>query len=104
MSPSLLTNFRWYATGEPQSMLIESGRVVWRGADGPKTAAETVDLGGATIAPKFIDNHCHVLPTGLDLQKLHLGACSTKEEVLQAVRDKLWEVEPGRWLMAVHYD
>ncbi|HVT13254.1 MAG TPA: amidohydrolase [Fimbriimonadaceae bacterium] len=98
----LYTNFRWGFTGERQSMRVEDGRVVQRG---PLAAGEdSVDLGGKWLMPSFIDAHCHILPTGLDLQKLHLGACDTHEAVLDALRDRLPSVEPGRWLSAVHYD
>lgn len=102
----LLTNFRWGLTGEPQEMLVEHGRVVWRGrGDGPLGAeAKRTDLQGNILLPKFIDNHCHVLPTGLDLAKLHLGKCQSPQDVLNAVQDRLPAVAPGRWLHAVHYD
>lgn len=96
------TNFKWGFTGELQSMRVEDGRVVERGAI-PVTN-DGVDLGGKWLMPSFIDAHCHILPTGLDLQKLHLGACDTHEAVLDALRDKLPHVVPGKWLSAVHYD
>src|SRR4051812_8624097 len=86
---TLYTNFKWGFTGEEQSMLVENGRVVVRGPGvGRRTSdsdAERVDLAGAWLMPKFIDEHCHILPTGLDLLKLHLGACNTHEEVLDKV-------------------
>jgi len=84
-------------------MLVEGDRVIWRG-HGEAPHAEVVDLSGKTLYPAFIDNHCHILPTGLDLQKLHLGACQTHQDVLDAVRDRLAETTPGKWLLAVHYD
>lgn len=59
---------------------------------------------GPWLLPGFIDAHCHILPTGLDLQKLHLGACGTRDDVLQSVRERLPQVEAGDWLQAVHYD
>jgi len=62
------------------------------------------DLGGKWLVPKFIDDHIHLLPMGLDLQKLHLGACQAQADVLDAVRSRLNQIEPGQWLMAVHYD
>lgn len=62
------------------------------------------DLAGKWLLPKFIDNHIHLLPMGLDLQKLHLGACTSREDVLDAVRSRLASLEPGAWLLAVHYD
>jgi len=100
---TLYKNFLWWRTGEPQEMLVENGRVVWRGR-GQAEADRTEDLGGKTLFPSYIDSHCHILPTGLDLQKLHLGKCQTHAEVLDAVRERLPQVPEGKWLLAVHYD
>ncbi|MFI5384849.1 MAG: amidohydrolase [Fimbriimonadales bacterium] len=106
--PTLYTNFKWGFTGEPQSMLLENGRVVDRFANGnPKSKInnpKSVDFGGRWLMPAFIDEHCHILPTGLDLQKLNLGGCETHDQVLETLRERLPEIESGRWLLAVHYD
>ncbi|MBX7131618.1 MAG: amidohydrolase [Fimbriimonadaceae bacterium] len=102
----LITNFVWAFDGSSQEILIEDGRVVFRGepsSDRP-AGAEVHDLGGAMLAPAFIDPHCHILPTGLDLQKLHLGDCDSPEAVLAKVAARHAEMEPGAWLHAVHYD
>lgn len=56
------------------------------------------------VMPGFVDAHCHILPTGLDLQKLHLGKCESKEDVLEAVRSVITNFAPGEWIHAVHYD
>ena len=95
-------NAQWGLTGEIRSLIVEDGRVIETAST--LDVPEAIDLRGKWILPALIDAHCHVLPTGLDLQKLHLGACSTKVEVLDAVRD--WErtLEGDRWLLAVHYD
>ena len=100
---TLFKNFVWWRTGERQSMLVENNRVVARG---PSISADAhaVDLSGETIRPSFIDNHCHILPTGLDLQKLFLGNCQSNQDVMDAVRDRLEQTPADRWLMAVHYD
>ena len=85
-------------------MLVEDGRVVARSSDLISTdVAEKVDHGGKTLLPRFIDNHCHILPTGLDLRSLPLGKAETAEEVLDLVRDR-HRSHPQGWLMAVHYD
>lgn len=63
-----------------------------------------VDLGGRWVYPGFVDAHCHILPTGLDLQKLQLGQCQSQQDVLDAVRGAMTSLEPGQWLQAVHYD
>lgn len=98
----LLTNFRWGFTGERQEIRIEDGRVVSRGPAG-ETSLGVMDLKGAFLLPAFVDAHCHILPTGLDLRKLSLGPAATHEEVLDLVRDRHRE-QPEGWLHAVHYD
>jgi len=100
------TNFFWGFTAEPQEMFVQDGQVVFRHDPEPGyiEGAEIVNLGGAFLLPAFIDSHCHILPTGLDLAKLHLGACSTPDEVLDAVRERDRELPEGEWLLAVHYD
>lgn len=97
----LYTNFRWGITGEPQEMEVSGGRVAYRGA--PRGGAGT-DLGGRFVLPGFIDAHCHILPTGLDLGKLYLGGCTSREEILQTVSEAHEALSPEKWLLAVHYD
>jgi predicted amidohydrolase YtcJ len=99
---TILKNFRWGFTGELQELEVADGRVAYRGPIRSQTHGE--DLSGRTLWPSFIDNHCHILPTGLDLLKLNLGHCASKDEVLSSVRDRHASIAPGEWLMAVHYD
>lgn len=85
-------------------MLVRGGRIVERGAETSTVANRTVDLEGQTLRPAFIDSHCHILPTGLDLLKLNLGDCGSEEAVLSAVRHR-HDAEPSEnWLRAVLYD
>lgn len=100
----LYTNFRWAFGGMPQEMLVRSGRVVERGASIDAGGLEAIDLGGRRLSPAFYDAHCHILPGGLDLQKLHLGECGSADDVLDLVRKRDAELDPDQWLMAVHYD
>ncbi len=86
-------------------MLVENGYVLGRSAGiEASDGVHTVNLDGAKIQPSFIDNHCHILPTGLDLLKLNLGSCTSNQQVLDSVRDAVKGVESDRWLHAVHYD
>lgn len=85
-------------TGEPRTLAVCDGAI----AASPR--GERVDLSGKYVLPAFIDNHCHILPTGLDLAKLHLGHCTTKDEILEALRERANDLAPGEWLRAVHYD
>ncbi|MBS1721943.1 MAG: amidohydrolase [Armatimonadetes bacterium] len=89
-------------SGKALAFSVEGGRfkVV---AEAPPEGVSFVDLDGAVVLPGFIDAHCHIIPTGLDLQKLHLGACSTRDEVLQAL--EAWSgANDSPWIQAVHYD
>lgn len=60
-------------------------------------------LPGVHVAPAFVDNHCHILPTGLGLNRLDLTECCSHEEVLDAVAQRHRE-QPEGWLHAVQYD
>jgi len=52
------------------------------------------------MSTAFIDSHCHILPTGLDLLSLNLGSADSVDEVVALLET----VEASDWLMAVHYD
>ena len=88
--------------GEPIAFAVDHGRFVEVAPDIDSPNAE--DMGGALVLPGFIDAHCHVMPTGLDMFKLHLGDLSTPAEVMDAVRDRNKEHDEDEWLAAVHYD
>ena len=69
------------------------------------------DLKGGTLLPGFIDAHSHL--TAVAYQRLManlnpppLGPCSTVEEVIHALREKLERNPPhcGRWLIGMGYD
>lgn len=63
-----------------------------------------LDHEGAFLLPAYIDAHCHILPTGLDFLKLHLGAATIPEEVLDLVAEFERTLPEGKWCLAVHYD
>lgn len=88
--------------GDQLAFAVEHGRFVQVAEE--IDAPDGIDLKGATVLPGFIDAHCHVMPTGLDLARLHLGPCNTEQEVLDAVRDRLEGSDTDEWLLAVHYD
>ena len=100
------SGFRDGVTGDLQDWVVDSqGETVYRGAvGGGPEATSTIDKQGTWAFPQLVDNHAHVLPTGLDLQKLNLGGCASQADVLDALRAKIDAVEPGQWFLAVHYD
>ena len=84
--------------GEPLELFVENGVFVAPGA-----CSANHDLEGRTVVPGFVDAHCHIIPMGLDLQKLNLSPCSTKDEVLDLLRSWV-AAHPGPWFQAVQYD
>lgn len=94
----LVSDAKVWPTGAT-GFAVENGRFSQVGGD-----LKGGEWAGHTIMPGFIDAHCHILPTGLDLLKLNLSNCWTEGEVLDAVRDWLPNIEPGQWLHATQYD
>lgn len=82
-----------------RGFMVENGRFGQVGGD-----VKGGEWEGYLALPGFIDAHCHVLPSGLDLLKLNLAGCESKEAVLAAVRDWLPQVGAGQWLLAAQYD
>jgi len=101
---TIYRNFRWWRDGSPQELRVNDGRVAFRGAAGETAKSEAVDLGNRILYPSFVDTHCHILPTGLDLLKPNLGKCMSNAEVLDVLADRVRSVPAGNWLHAVHYD
>jgi predicted amidohydrolase YtcJ len=100
----LFENFRWAFSGETQNMLVEGGRVVARQPNlNVSVEVPRTNLNGRWLMPSFVDAHCHILPTGLDLIRLHLDEAECHGDVLDLVRQRHAE-EPEGWLRAVHYD
>lgn len=98
------TNFLEWKTGLLSEMVVDdAGRVVLSPYPIELPDPFGIDLKGKTLMPKFIDAHCHILPTGMDMMKLNLSHCQTREEMLDAVRDEAASSD-REWILAVQYD
>ncbi|MEU7765825.1 amidohydrolase family protein [Nocardia sp. NPDC049190] len=88
MSTQLLIGGRFYSASSPDAtaMAVTDGTVVWLGAEQPGRAlhpdAEIIDLGGAFVAPAFVDPHVHVTALGLTLTGLNLSTARSLEQCL----------------------
>ncbi|MGE0219955.1 amidohydrolase [Mycolicibacterium sp.] len=73
------------------AMAVRDGVVAWLGSDEVGRAqypdAEVVDLGGAFVAPAFVDSHVHVTATGLALTGLDLRSAASLRHCLQLLAD-----------------
>lgn len=104
---TLLLGGRIYTPAGPDAtaLAITGGTVVWAGQDAPARAlhpgAEIVDLGGAFVAPAFVDAHVHATATGLHLTGLDLTAARDRADLLSRVRAA---VVPGQVLLAHGWD
>ncbi|HYN94558.1 MAG TPA: amidohydrolase family protein [Pilimelia sp.] len=79
---------RFYSAAVPgaTAMLVTGDRISWLGAAADAPAADrTVDVGGALVAPAFVDAHVHCTDTGLALSGLDLSAARSAADVLAAV-------------------
>ncbi len=75
--------------GDATAMAVADGRITWLGRDFPGQAAHTVDLGGAFVAPAFVDAHVHATSAGLLRTGLDLTATASLADLLDAVRDRV---------------
>ncbi|MFE0020636.1 amidohydrolase [Amycolatopsis sp. NPDC059021] len=104
---TLLLGGRVYSPASPDAtaMAVTGGTIVWIGQDAPARAlhpdAEVIDLGGAFVAPAFVDSHVHATSAGLHLAGLDLTTVRDAGELLAAVRDA---AIPGRVLLAHGWD
>jgi predicted amidohydrolase YtcJ len=92
VSPTLLVaaGVRTLVAGDPavRAVLIEGDRITWVGAD-PAAApphGRAVDLGGAVIAPAFVDAHVHATATGLAAEGVDLAGTRSAAELLDRLR------------------
>jgi predicted amidohydrolase YtcJ len=68
--------------------------------------AETIDIGGRTAVPGFVDAHNHFLATGESLSSIDVrypGVAST-EDLVRAVADAAKTTPTGGWIRAFGFD
>lgn len=59
-----------------------------------------VDLEGATVFPGFVDSHLHIVWQGEKLEHLDLSVIDKREDVLEAIKERLEKLSDGKWLIA----
>ncbi|WP_424186451.1 amidohydrolase [Actinokineospora sp. G85] len=88
---TLLVGGRVHSPVDPHAtaMAVRDGVVVWLGQDRVgrvlHPGAEVVELGGAFVAPAFVDAHVHATAAGLLLTGLDLTGCGSLRECLDLV-------------------
>lgn len=86
-----------------------SGAIIAAGDDaeirslaGPLT--ETMDLGGRTVVPGFIDAHTHILGYAQARLDVDLRDIRSEEEAVARVRQRAEQTPPGRWVQGRSWD
>ncbi|WP_058307093.1 amidohydrolase [Gracilibacillus massiliensis] len=87
-----------------EAIYIEDGMIVNVGKETDLRKSYHItnehDLKGAVMYPGFVDSHLHIIGHGEKILHLDLSAMESAEEVLQALKEKVEELEPEEWLIA----
>lgn len=93
------------------SIIIQNGMIMAVGRQEDILAladenTEKIDLKGKTMLPGFIDPHGHIVAVAQTLLLLNFTECSSREEILKMIDDKLKNDAPkdGEWIIGFGYD
>lgn len=94
-----------------EAILIEDGLVKAVGSNEDiltlsDEQTEKINLKGKTMLPGLIDPHGHIVAIAQTLMILNFSECSSKEELLAIIEDKLKNNPPkeGEWIIGFGYD
>ena len=89
---------------EASEMLIRGGSIVDVGRQGSISPGKhgegthVISLDGETIVPGFTDSHIHLSTLARGGMALNLENVSSREELLEAVREKARQVSGDSWI------
>jgi predicted amidohydrolase YtcJ len=99
------------ATPVANAVGIRGDRIAWVGdrRDAPDDFAgqhREVDLGGATVAPGFVDAHHHLMTLGFWMTQINCAypAVSAIGDIVEGVKAKAAETPAGEWILGRGYD
>lgn len=80
--------------GSRQEMMLQWGR--------PETIVR--DLEGKMVTPGLIDSHLHLSGIAATLMTMDLGSFSSKDQLLQAIKERADQTPPGEWIQGRGWD
>ena len=86
------------------ALAVADGRIIYAGprASAP-AAAKTVDLGGKTLLPGFIDTHGHMVYFGKNLVDADLVGTPDIPDLLNRMKAQAARTPPGGWIVGFGY-
>ncbi len=93
-----------------QAIAIRDGKVLTVGTDTEVLAladphTTVVDLHGRTATPGLIDTHAHIADGGIEeVTAIDLGDATSVAEIVQRVKVKAAQLEPGEWIQGHGWD
>lgn len=114
MSKVIFTKGKIYTLEKSQpvveSVVVENGKIVDLGSHNDmvlqwgRNDTKIVDLQGKTVTPGLIDSHLHLSGVALQFLDLNLVGVRSKREMLEKIRERANETEPGKWLSGLGFD
>ena len=91
-----------------ESLVVKDGKIVFTGAraDAQKaigTTAKTVDLGGKTLLPGFIDTHGHFVYFGKNLIDANLFGCADIADLVDRMKKQAERTPKDAWIVGFGY-
>ena len=78
--------------------IIEVGETWNPSLEGPQT--KLLDVQGKTVIPGLIDSHMHAMKAGLAMKFINCSTCTSLEDMLGRIRERVAGAEEGTWLKA----
>lgn len=93
-----------------QAVVVEHGRFIDMGTtvdmllQWGRSDSETINLKGKTVTPGLTDSHAHLSGVGSSFLDLDLTGVTSKQEMLEKIRQQADTLQPGEWLVGGGWD
>ncbi|AIQ51777.1 amidohydrolase [Paenibacillus sp. FSL R7-0331] len=112
MTLTLFKNGKLTSAGRPgdDAVLVEDGfiKAVGKGSELslqlPESGAAVIDWDGGHVLPGLVDAHVHLGMHGMKLDMLDFTGMTSKEEMLQAIRERAALTPPGEWILGLNWN
>lgn len=97
------------AQPKAEAVLIDNSRINAVGSSQEMSSlaadsSEIIDLSGKTLLPGFVDSHMHPVMYAFFLMNLDLNSMTSMAELLDRIKTKAGETEPGQWILGLRFN